>query len=207
MRRTHWLFTALAVLASLALLACSSDEPGDRSESPSSTPTASPTETPPSTGPGRGGATGNVGAPARPPEGAIAIDGEPYPLGLGSYCWGGTPGGSPSLCVDAAGTITARPHASAEPGAAITLAGTLAEPGFEVQLVQFGPAPAAPVASDVGWEAWRAQFDETHALPVESGMITLPGALEPGAYLLELYIARADVPGNTATYGAAIEIQ
>jgi hypothetical protein len=199
--RSAWLFATLLLASMVAVAACNSDEATSRE--PTATPAIGDTATapastpPPSTGPGRGS------PPAGPPHGAIEISGETFPLGLGTYCWTTARGGQ---CVDAVGVITAFPHAEAAPGDAVALTGPLSDLDLRIDLVRFSLAPPEPFTEQDGWQAWQPARETSSDLRAVARAVTLPDDLEPGRYVIEFHVARADVLGHSATYGAIIEV-
>ena len=62
----------------------------------------------------------------RPPAREIEIEGDTYPLGLGTNCWRADEGMA-ALCVDAIGIITSPPYGQAARGSTVTLSGELAD--------------------------------------------------------------------------------
>ncbi len=200
---TGWggLFAVLLLVSMVAVAACDGDETA--SPQATATPATGGTMTgtagtpPPSEGPGRGSPT------AGPPQGTIEINGATFPLGLGTYCWATARGGQ---CVDAIGVITAFPYAEAAPGADVVLAGPLSQLNLNIELVRFGPAPAEPISEQPDWQAWQPARENGVELVPAGHTITLPDDLEPGRYLLEINMRRADVVGHSATYGAIVEV-
>lgn len=141
----------------------------------------------------------------RPPDGAIEIEGELYPLGLGSNCWRGDEGRA-ALCVDAIGIMTAPPYARSVPGTDVLLAGELAAAEIPIASAQLWPAPAEPVETGPGWEAWQPPQVGVSELDVADAALTLPDDLDAGRYLIAINVHEAEF-GSSATYGAIVTIR
>jgi hypothetical protein len=198
----RWPYLAV-LLGSLVLVAaaCDANEP----TSPTTTPQVTATEGRPDNGAADPPLSGGI---AQPPVGSIMIDGREFPLEFGTFCWAPEPG-SPGFaaCVDSAGVVTSFPYAEATAGATVALAGPLAGLDLTIELVRFSPAPAEPISEDSDWQSWQPAGETGTELVPADGTVTLPDGLEPGRYLIEFYVVRADASGHSATYGALIEIE